>query len=81
MLVSPNSNTNSDSSFDISKRIILRLKQGKMDNQLLEILHQVFEKELEQENMVLSRPERTRLFHQAAKAVLTDVLAKIDGDQ
>ena len=51
-----------------------RVQQNKVDNQILEILQQVFEKELGQENIVLSRPERIRLFQQVTKAILTDVL-------
>jgi hypothetical protein len=55
-----------------------RAQQNEIDSQILEILKQFFEKELSKENMVLSRSERVRLFQQVTKAILTDVLEKIN---
>ena len=57
------------------------MQQAKVDNQILEIMQRVFEKELDQQKVVLSRPERVRLFRQVTKAVLTDLLAKLDGEK
>lgn len=74
-----NSYSNTDS--DISKRIIQRLRQGKIDNRIHEILKQVFEEELDKEHIVLSQPEKTRLFRQSINVLLTDLLVKIDGDK
>jgi hypothetical protein len=54
-----------------------RVRENKIDNQILGILQQVFEKEFGKENIVLSRPERIRLFQQVTKAILTDVLGRI----
>ncbi len=48
---------------------------GEDDNQIFEILKQFFEKQL----VVLSHPERLRLFQQVTKAILADVLGKIGG--
>lgn len=76
MLTSPNPYPN----YDPLKRMTQRMQSQKVDSQMLEILQQVFEKGLEQENILLSRPERIRLFRQSAKAVLTDMLAKIEQD-
>ena len=76
MITPPNPYPNSDP----LKRMTQRMQQRKVDSQVLEILQQVFEKELEQENILLSRPERIRLFRQTAKVVLTDMLAKIERD-
>ena len=64
---------------DILKLMILHAQQNEVDHQIFEILKQFFEKELGKENRPLSRPERTRLFRQVTKAILTDVLEKIDG--
>jgi hypothetical protein len=75
----PNLPHNSGSYVDLLKRMTQRVREQKVDTQILEILQQVYEKELDQENIVLSRPERVRLFQQVAKVVLTDVLGKIDG--
>jgi hypothetical protein len=66
---------NSGSYDDLLKRMTRRMQQNKVDDQILEILQQVFEKELE--SIVLSRPDRIRLFQQVTKAILTDVLGKI----
>lgn len=73
----PNSYQNSGSYDDLLKRMTRRVQQNKVDDQILEILQQVFEKEFGKENIVLSRPERIRLFQQITKAILTDVLGKI----
>ena len=64
---------------DILKLMILHAQQNEVGHQIFEILKQFFEKELGKENRPLSRPERTRLFRQVTKAILTDVLEKIDG--
>jgi hypothetical protein len=55
-----------------------RAQQNEIDDQILEILQKFFEKELGKENMVLSRPERVRLFQQVTKGILVDVVEKID---
>jgi hypothetical protein len=69
---------NSGSYFDLLKRLIQRVQQEKVDKQILEIVQQVCEKELDKNNIVLSRPERVRLFHQLTKTVLTGMLAKLE---
>jgi HD-GYP domain-containing protein (c-di-GMP phosphodiesterase class II) len=75
----PNSYKNSGSFDDLLKRMTQRARQIKVDQQILELLQQVFERELEKENALLSRPERTRLFQQIAQTLLTDALEKLDG--
>ena len=64
---------------DLLKLMIRHAQQNEVDKQIFEILKQFFEKELGMENRPFSRPERTRLFQQVTKAILTDVLGKIDG--
>ena len=51
-----------------------------MNNQILEILQQAVEKEFDKNHILLSRPEKIRLHRQVAKAVLADMLAKIERD-
>ena len=63
---------------DLLKLMVRHAQQNEVDNQIFEILKQFFEKELGKEHMVLSRPERVRLFQQVTKAILADVLGKID---
>jgi hypothetical protein len=77
----PNSYQNPGSYIDLLKRMTQRVQQAKVDNQILEIVQQVFEKELDQQKIVLSRPERVRLFRQVTKAVLIDMLAKLDSEK
>ena len=72
-----NSYQYSDSYDDLLKLMIQHAQQNEIDNQIIEILKQFFEKELGKENRPFSRPERTRLFQQVTKAILTDVLGKI----
>ena len=63
---------------DVLQRMTRRAQQNKVDTRILELLQQVFEIELGKENIVLSRPERVRLFQQVSKAILSDVLGKVD---
>ena len=71
-----NSYQYSDSYDDLLKRMIQHAQQNEIDNQIIEILKQFFEKGLGKENRPFSRPDRTRLFHQVTQAILTDVLGK-----
>ena len=64
---------------DLLKLMTRRAQQNEVDNEIFKILQQFFEKELGKEHMVLSRPERVRLFQEVTKAILADVLGKIDG--
>jgi hypothetical protein len=81
MLNPPNSSQNPGSYVDLLKRLTQRVHQAKTDDQILESMQQVVEKELDQQKIVLSRPERVRLFRQVTRAVLTDLLAKLDGEK
>jgi len=74
----PPNSQNSGSYVDLLKRITQRVQQKKVDDQMLAIMQQVFKNELDKENLVLLRPERVRLFQQVTKAVLTDMLGKLD---
>ena len=71
----------SGSYFDLLKQLTQRAQQEKVDNQILEIVQKVCEKEFDKQNIVLSRPERVRLFQHVTKAVLTDMLAKLDSQK
>jgi hypothetical protein len=72
---------NSIPDYDISKRITQRLRQGNIESQILEIIQQGFEKELDKENILLSCPEKVRLFRQSVKVMWTDMIAKIESDK
>ena len=51
---------------------------GSTYDQILGILQSSYEKALEEENVVLSRPERERLFGQVVKMLMDDMLRKIE---
>lgn len=72
-----NSYQYSDSYDDLLKLMTQHAQQDEIDKQIIEILKQFFEKELGKENRPFSRPDRSRLFQQVTKAILTDVLGKI----
>ncbi len=63
---------------DLQKKMIQRVLAAKVDEEILRILQAAYEKELEERNVMLSRPERTRLFQQMVRAVLTDILDKLE---
>jgi hypothetical protein len=77
MFNSPNSLPDFGSYEDIQKRMIQRVREANLDERILDILRTKYEEELAQRNIMLSRPERNRLFRDVAKAVLEDVLAKL----
>ena len=50
-----------------------------VNDQILGVLQKAYEDALYEENIVLSRAERKRLFSQIVKMVMEDVLKKVDG--
>ncbi len=71
-------NSSSGSYEDLLQRMNRRAQDNGFDKQILALLQQTFENELGKEGIVLSRPERVRLYQQFTKSILTDVLGKID---
>ena len=67
-----------DTYIGLQKRLIKRVQAAKVDDQIFEAVQAAYEKTLKSENIVLSRPERERLLRNVLKAVLTDMLAKLD---
>lgn len=49
-----------------------------VNDQILGILQKAYENALYEENVVLSRPERKRLFSQIFKLILEDIVNKLD---
>jgi len=76
----PNSFHGSDSYEELLKRMTQHARENQIDAQILEILKNTFEKELGEVDVMLSRPERVRLFRQVSKAILDDVTKKLGGD-
>jgi len=53
------------------------VQKKKVEEQILQIVQQVFEKELNSANVVLTRPEKARLLQQVTRTVLTEAITKI----
>lgn len=68
----------SGSYVDLLKRLTQRFQQAGIAEQILELMQRAFESELGKQSVVLSRPERVRLFRQVAKSILTSLLEKLE---
>jgi hypothetical protein len=77
MFNSPDSMPDFGSYEDIQKKMIQRVRQANLDEKILDILRTKYEEELAQRNIMLSRPDRNRLFRDVVKATLNDVLTKL----
>jgi len=51
---------------------------GHVNDQIFDIMMKAYENALYEENVVLSRPERKRLFSQILKLVMEDLVKKLD---
>jgi hypothetical protein len=60
----------SNSYHNLKTRIIQKVQAAGINDQVFLIVQKAYEEALEQENVVLSRPERNRLFSQVLKLVL-----------
>ncbi|HSO11610.1 MAG TPA: hypothetical protein VLT51_04495 [Anaerolineales bacterium] len=62
---------------NLKERMYKRVS-GDANDQIFGILQKAYENSLNAENVVLSRPERKRLFSQIVKMVMEDMLRKLD---
>ena len=74
----PNSLPDFGSYHDLLKKMTQRLMDAHLDEQILGLFQTKYEEELNQRNIYLSRPERNRLYKQVVKAVLNDMLSKLE---
>jgi hypothetical protein len=65
---------------DLKKRITQKVQATDVNDQIFQAVQNAFENALGSENPVilLSRPERKRLFSQVLKSVLEDMVNKLD---
>jgi hypothetical protein len=63
---------------DLKKRMLQRVQSFKVDDQIFEVVQVAYEDALNKENIVLSRPERVRMFSQILRSVLEDMIKKLD---
>jgi hypothetical protein len=66
-------------SYDNLKERMYKKVFTNVNGQILEIMVKAYENALDEENVVLSRPERKRLLSQIVKMVMEDLLKKVDG--
>jgi hypothetical protein len=77
-MFNPHPNQDPGSYFGLLKRMTEGV-QRKLGDQIIMMIQNACEKELDEEKVVLSRPERVRLFRQIAKTILTEMISKVDG--
>lgn len=65
---------------ELKKRMLKKVKATDVNDQIFQVVQNAFEKAMNSENpiILLSRPERKRLFSQILKAVLEDMIGKLD---
>ena len=67
---------------NLQKRILKKVQEAKVNDRIFEIVQTTYqtayEEALAAENVVLSRPERQRLFSQILKLLLEDILRRVE---
>ncbi len=66
-------------SYDNLKERMYKKVSANVNGQIREIMVKAYENALDEENVVLSRPERKRLLSEIVKMVMEDVLGNLDG--
>ena len=66
--------------FDLKKRIIQKVQSSKANDLVFVAVQKLFDKALNEENILLSRPEKNRMLREVLKSVLTDMLKKLDNE-
>lgn len=64
--------------FDLQKRLLKKVQDTNVKDRIQNILQMTYEEALTSESVVLSRPERQRLFHQISKTMLQELLNQLD---
>ena len=63
---------------NLQKRMLKNVQAAKVNDQIFQVVQNAFENALNKESVVLSRPERKRLFAQILKSVLEDMVQKLE---
>jgi len=63
---------------NLKKRMLQNVQAVKIEDQIFQVVQNAFENAMQKENIVLSRPERKRLFAQILKSVLEEMARKLD---
>jgi hypothetical protein len=63
---------------DLKKRMLQHVQSLQVNDQIFNVVQVAYENALKEANVVLSRPERQRMFSQILKSVLEDMLKKLN---
>jgi hypothetical protein len=63
---------------NLQKRTLQKVKAANVNDQIFQVVQNAFEEALGHENLVLSRPERMRMFSQILRSVLEEMIQKLD---
>jgi histone deacetylase complex regulatory component SIN3 len=66
-------------SYDNLKERMYKKVSANVNEQIREIMFKAYENALDEENVLLSRPERKRLLSQIVKMIMEDLLKRVDG--
>lgn len=64
---------------NLRKRVFRRIQAGEINSQIEAIVQNAFETALQSEGVMLSRPERKRLYAQVLNDILQDMRKDLDG--
>ncbi len=64
---------------NLRKRVFRRIQAGEINSQIEAIIQRAFETAIQSEGVMLSRPERKRLYTQVLNDILEDMIRKMDG--
>ncbi len=67
-----------NSYFDLKKRMLEKVQEANVNDQIFEVVQKAYEDTLKAENIVLLHPERKRLLAQILKSILEDMIKKLD---
>jgi hypothetical protein len=63
---------------NLHKRMLQRVQSAQVHDQIFQVVQNAYEHALRSENIVLSRPERQRMFAQILRVILEDMIKKLD---
>jgi hypothetical protein len=63
---------------NLKQRMLKNVQAANVSDQIFKVVQNAFENALNKENVVLSRPERMKLFSQILRSVLEDMVNKLD---
>ena len=64
---------------NLKDRMVKKVKATNIEQQIKSLFEKAYENALDEEHIVLSRPERVRLYKQVTKLVLDEIVTKFDG--